>query len=290
MQPRALKNLSQMKFNERLRVIAEGLDALHDHVRELEKDAATLAAARRHQSAATLRAFADEEAAKIFILLDIVRLGMNDSEVLKSATSKFYDHLARGIYVRAYDGRPADLQEVRKYADYLRQSLHLDGPNEVDWAFRNDILSRREEQLYVDWVIDEHGEGRWVGPSHREQIEDSWSRFPPPASNAISLVLEMGRIDFFTPANLLNIDTAWGPLRENLNPHFQDIHPTIRDLVLNQLRRSGQQTSMNGGEALRIIGNDWIFPLLTLDMRAIEVSPDDLERQRAAWLASEGGF
>lgn len=290
MQPRGLKNLSQISPDDRFSVVAEGLDALGAHVQELERDAVNLAEDRRHQSAATLRAFADEEAAKIFILLDIVRLGIKDGEVLKSAAAKFYDHLARGIYVRAYAGNPADLDEVRKYAEFLRRNLYLDGPNGVDWVFRNDILSRREEQLYVDWVLDENGDGRWLGPAQREEMEDSWSRFAPPASRAVSLVLEMGRCGLFSVDALRDIDAAWPGSRSSSNPHFMDIRPINETLALRCVGLGGTGASDIDHRALQMIIDGWIFPLLALDLSAIKVSPEELEREREAWLAAEMGL
>jgi hypothetical protein len=47
-------------------------------------------------------------------------------------------------------GRPADVAKVRGYADSLRRTLYLDGPNEVDRIFRNVVEAEREESLYAD--------------------------------------------------------------------------------------------------------------------------------------------
>src|SRR6266496_1328505 len=117
MDPRRLRTISQVPEARRFSVLGEGLELLADNVATLEHDAGTLGAARRHRGAAVLRCFAEEEAAKVMILVDLARAGWNDRDAVKACMANFYSHLARGLYVRAYRGSPADLAEVREHVD-----------------------------------------------------------------------------------------------------------------------------------------------------------------------------
>ena len=57
----------------------------------------------------------------MFPVNDLARSGWKDPHVVNRCVHRFYDHLARGLYDKAYDGAPADLAEVRNYVDGLRQ-------------------------------------------------------------------------------------------------------------------------------------------------------------------------
>lgn len=199
---RRLRTIAQLPEDQRFAVLAEGMQLLAENVVTLEADATTLAASRRNRSAAVLRGFADEEAAKVLILLDLARAGWNEQAAVAACFSRFYDHLARGLYVRAYDGSPADLAEVRRYVDRLRQKYYLDGPMDVDWIFRNEVLTDREEQLYVDYIEDEHGSRHWTGPADRAAVFDAPFSLPAPVSTVSRLVAAMHHIGLLTERGL----------------------------------------------------------------------------------------
>ncbi len=60
---------------------------------------------------------------------------------------------ARSLYAEYYNlASPSDLTEIQRYVDRERQTLYLEGLNDVDWVFRNDILRKRGESIYVDYV------------------------------------------------------------------------------------------------------------------------------------------
>jgi hypothetical protein len=54
--------------------------------------------------------------------------------------------------MRACGMRPGTLAELQEYVDNHREEFYLDGPNDVDWIFRNEVLEGREGALYVDYV------------------------------------------------------------------------------------------------------------------------------------------
>ena len=60
---------------------------------------------------------------------------------------------------------------MRRLVDILRREFYLDGPNDVDWIFRNQILDSRESRLYVDLIADEEGRLTWTSPADRDNNE-----------------------------------------------------------------------------------------------------------------------
>jgi hypothetical protein len=87
---------------------------------------------------------AEEEAGKFLILLDAVRCGRKRQKVFAEQLERSHDRLAKGLYVATVSIRPAISAELLSYLEGLRVQLYLDGPNDVDWIFRNEVLSGRE--------------------------------------------------------------------------------------------------------------------------------------------------
>jgi hypothetical protein len=73
-----------------------------------------------------------------------------------------------------------------RYVDLLRRNYYLDGPNDVDWLFRNEIMAEREERLYVDYVETDDGD-MWISPRRYDGIG------PRYASGAVELVGALSR-------------------------------------------------------------------------------------------------
>jgi hypothetical protein len=53
--------------------------------------------------------------------------------------------------------------------DRERKEFYLDGPNDVDWIFYNDILRTREETIYVDFVEND-GQHVWHDPTVLDEL------------------------------------------------------------------------------------------------------------------------
>lgn len=290
MQPRRLGTIAQVPERDRFRVLAEGTELLAENVVTLEADATTLGASRRDRGAAVLRCFAEEEAAKVLILFDLARVGWKDHAAVSVCLSSFYSHLARGLYVKAYDGSPADLAEVRRYVDQLRQEYYLDGPMDVDWIFGNEVLASREERLYVDYIEDEHGERHWTGPAARAASFDVPFSFPALASSAIRLVGAMRRIGLLTEQGLAATRGVWDGVILDDTMHWSDIQPlnvAVVDKLAFLLGRA--YATDEDRNALHYVVEHWIFPLTSLDLTIANVELADLKRERERWLAREMG-
>ncbi|MFI6098152.1 hypothetical protein ACIA8G_21540 [Lentzea sp. NPDC051213] len=265
------------------------MELLADNVAMLDLDAGTLGASRRDRGAAVLRCFAEEEAAKVMILLDLARAGWKDHAAVKACLRNFYAHLARGLYIRAYDGSPADLAEVRQYLDHLRQQYYLDGPMEVDWIFGNEVSTSREERLYVDYIEDEDGDRRWTGPADRAAELDAPFDFPAPQSTVVRLVASMHRIGLLTEEGLAATRDVWDGIAVDDTMHWSNLQP-LNVAVIETLAANGRQYSTaEDREAVRCVLEHWSFPLTSLDLTLAKVELSDLKRERARWLAHEAG-
>ncbi len=150
---------------ERLRLIGDGLPVLLASAQEL--DDAEKQLPREHQRArAILIGQAEEEAAKILILLDAVRCPPKRQKAFNRTLGNFYNHLARLIYAAASGWHAATLPELARYVDHDRTSHYLDGQYGPEFLFRNDLLDEREGFLYAD-LIDHDGDLEWRKPGPR---------------------------------------------------------------------------------------------------------------------------
>ena len=145
MRPRATKDLAQLTDSAFLAEVAEGLGLIIANARRLYASATVLAEAKRFHGARVLQALSEEEASKHLILLDAVRCPRQPSDRFASQLGRFNDHLAKGLYARACLLRPGTLGQLQEYLDHYRVDFYLDGPNDVDWIFRNEVIHHREE-------------------------------------------------------------------------------------------------------------------------------------------------
>ena len=117
-----------------------------------------------------LRLAAEEEAAKVLILLDAVRCPRVERQSdFNRQLQYFNDHLAKGIYAQYCWRRPHSFSAVREWVDRERKEYYLDGPNNVDWIFYNEILRQREETIYVDYVEND-GAHFWHDPRCTDEL------------------------------------------------------------------------------------------------------------------------
>ena len=70
--------------------------------------------------------------------------------------------------VRPHGAARAELVKAWNSYSYGR-AYYLAGPNDVDWIFRNQLLSSREDGLYVDYVRYEDG-AAWSTPAGRDVL------------------------------------------------------------------------------------------------------------------------
>ena len=134
----AIKDLLRLSDDRLFEEVATGIRYIIGHAEGLESIAVRLIAIGEHRGAAIVRALAEEESAKVLILVDLVRCPRNDRDGRSRTVAAFSDHLAKEIYADSCGWRPVDFAEVRRIVNRERRPYYLDGPNDVDWIFSND--------------------------------------------------------------------------------------------------------------------------------------------------------
>jgi AbiV family abortive infection protein len=153
MRVRAIRDLANIRNDhEFFQELSEGLSLVAENASKLNDAIELLSSQKQFRAARVLLSVAEEEAAKYLILLDAARCPRHPQHLLPRQLGYFNSHLAKGIYAEASWWRVATFDDLRQHVDRERASHYLDGPSDVDWIFRNAILRRREERLYVDYV------------------------------------------------------------------------------------------------------------------------------------------
>lgn len=276
MQSTSLKSLMQKGLAERLDLISEGLLLLVEHVEELSGDAEALQKTGRKRGVWILADQADEEAAKVLILLDLLRMDPGDSAGLAQQLGRFHQHLARRIYVEVAEMTPADFGEVRRIVEMLRPSHYLDGPNDVDWIFPNRLLSDREQRLYVDldW---EDGRARWTTPADDDEL-----RFGGPCPTVRELVMSMYRIGLMTPDGLRLVSEIWADAELDDETHWRTLFDLNREAVIAVLDAGLDSDDVTQTDIDRV-AQRWGFPLGGLDLSQLKVPPEELREEQERW-------
>lgn len=279
---RKVATLGSMSGAERLRLIAEGLPVLLASAQELADAEKHLP--REHQRArAILIGQAEEEAAKILILLDAVRCPPKLQKELSRTLSNFYKHLARLIYAAASSWHAARLSELARYVDHERTSHYLDGPYGPEFLFRNDLLDEREGFLHAD-LIDRDGDLEWQEPGPRFgglPIEHDLLGSNVPRFHALPLVEALSRANMLTPEGVKAVARVWQPLVLDDQLHYSEIEALNRQ-TLETLDGLGYLSKAAEEDVRRIMG--WQWPMYSLELSKISVTKDAIRRERdAAW-------
>lgn len=289
MRVREARKIQQLPGAQRNAAVLDGLVLLSEHVLALTTDAEILHDSGRRRGAAVLDVLAAEEAAKVFMLLDIVRAGWRDQKVVGRILGRWlYSHLARGLYVQAYSGQPANLRELREYVDLSRRDRYLDGPTGVDRLYRNEIEDVRESTLYVDYVVYEGGAGQWVTPADRAESSLAMTKthFAP---RIVTVLASLARLGVFTTAGLAVVRDVWQQAGDvNDSTRWNDI-AKLNLAVVQALIDAGMPRGDGSVEDLRTAVEGWSFPLTGLDLSPLEVPEDEIAAQRDDWLRREWG-
>jgi hypothetical protein len=162
----------------------------------------------------------------------------------------------------------------------MRQACYLDGPNDVDWMFHNQLLSSREDGLHVDYVRYEYG-AAWSMPAGNDVLGFR-------AATAVQrLVIALHRLGITSRRGLEVLADRWtGQVIE---------HATRWSLVAKLNARALTRLD-DDGAALpgamdaygRRVISQWTFPLHNLDLIVSDVKLEDLQELRERRLAAQG--
>lgn len=249
----ALADLPDERFFAELSV---GMGYVLANARRIYSGAPVLEDTDNSRGPAILSILSEEEASKFLILVDAVRCPRQGQPGLAGHLRRYYDHLAKGIYGQACYWAPETFGDLVSYIDSERQRYYLDGPNDVDWIFWNQILSNREQAIYVDYVETDQGHSWICPPAH-----DIWAPYP---NMALALAEALGKAGATSTAGLKAVAEYWRPLQFVSGTHFLE----LREHNWNTLKRLdalGLVSALEDAET-RAILDHWPFPMHSVDL------------------------
>jgi len=276
MRARAIGDLTQLTDSEFFAEVAVGLGLIIQNARRLHDSADVLAQAGRNHGARVLHALSEEEASKCLILLDAVRCPRQPTDRWARQLARFNHHFPKGLYARACWMRPATLGQLQEYLNLYREDFYLDGPNDTDWIYSNEILRRREEALYVDYTASDEGH-TWADPGWYDNIPLLIS-FEPESLQIAGALYDVGISSSQAVAVIAEVwrpiamsrDMGWGELRQ------------LNHQMLERLESRGLLQDRPSSEYQRIV-DDWPFPLYDLDLSMMKVNIESLRDRQRSW-------
>jgi hypothetical protein len=275
---RQARRMCQLSEKNRLSIIAEGLPIILNSAQGFWKASQQLDALPRE--AKVLESFADEEAAKILILMDAVRCPPKlVSSRLNVIIGWFYDHLARLIYAEAASWKPMHLAQLREYVDRQRRGHYIEG-YAGEYIMPNWAVYSRESGLYADVEASQDGELHWSSPCQPYDSGDfrPFRSFLPPALRVAEAMQQLG---LFTASGLKATSDIWGAVEYREGEDRQG-GEGLTEALLRRLRTEGLMTDTAQDEHVRTLYGDWQIPMYNLEFSLIPVPIEQLRAEQEA--------
>lgn len=275
---RQARRLAELTFEARLAFIAEGLPIILNSARSLLKASKALTGQARESD--ILRGFAEEEAAKGLILLDIVRCPPKlVSQKLSVQMRSFYDHLARLIYAKACHMRPVTTVQLQEYVNYDRKTHYLEG-NYGEYILPNSELFTRESKLYADIAAYEDKKLFWNVP---HSYSDAMLRFDPPSLRVLEAFSALG---VFSEDGLRIVSDVWGVTEFAGKVGAQESDNLIRLMVRRLIEENLPQESAKQDD-IGLLHHAWQFPMYNVELTKIPVTLEELNAERDAQMPED---
>ena len=277
-QDSAILSLASLNDDLLFENVAEGIELLKNNLDRLENSARLLSEAGDQSSAEILKHIATEEAAKVLILLDVIRCPLTSLDARRQTLARWTNHLWKGIYAEACDRPPVDFEEVRRNIEEDIQRYHLDGPFGVDWIFPNQITASRERLMYVDYVHDLTQEPQdatewWTSP-----IDSGFEIIPSPCVKTVQALCSLGvtNVD-----GLKMIAQIWRPVVLGSSLSQADVNGLIRTTANNLLNHGIANEAWITDTWPSAIWN-WPFPLWSFHPKPAKEKErlEDLHQER----------
>lgn len=281
----ALANLSARK---QLDLIAEGLPILMQSASSLLEASNQLTAHPR--SAAILRRHADEEVAKVLILIDLVRCpAPQRASRVGKMTKWFYSHLARLIYVESQYWKPTNVKELQSYINTTRHTHYLEG-GVGEYIMPNWEIYCRESDLYADIEADEYGILFWNDPQSRFRERD-FKILPNDSHDPLAwrVCKALQNLGVFTRQGLDLASKAWSSVNFQEIEHHEDAKCLTHKMVcaLEEARLISDDAD---DSQLGTLYHQWQLPMYHMDFSPIEITLKELQEERDNNLWHEMGY
>jgi hypothetical protein len=228
-----------------------------------------------------LEGLAQEEAAKILILIDAVRCPPKlVASKLGRIVGWFYDHLARLIYAEAVSWKPMHLAQLREYVDQQRRGHYLEG-HAGEYIMPNWAIYQRESQLYVDVEAYRDDVLNWSAPRDPAYGHRSFGPYMPPA---LRVAAAMEQVGMFTPKGLEAVSEVWGSL-EYIDKEDHHDGKKLTEQMLTRLHAEGRMLDTAQQDHVSCLYRDWQIPMYNLEFSLIPVTLEELEaaQEREYW-------
>ena len=263
---RAILNLEQLSDGALFETLSEGMPLIVENATGLDETAQRLYRDGELRASEVMRGFAEEEAAKVLILIDYVRRPRKSGRRTQ-VLNRFYGHVAKRIHAMACEyPEIVSFGELSDLVERECRPWYLDGPNDIDWIFPNSISEKRERDLYVDYVqdvTDAAGACYWVSPV---PPDDSQSQYP--TSDCVMLVQSLSGAGAVSAGGLAEIADVWRGFAPEPDTDRGELHHLIVETLDRLARRCGAVDEA----VARFIVWHWPFPLWPLMIR--EPRPD----------------
>ena len=259
---RAVVDLAGFADDRLFREVSEGVPLIVENAISLDETAHRLFRAKEFRASEIIRGFAEEEAAKVLILIDLVRCPKIPERRLETLKC-FYGHVAKRVYAMTCSyPKITSFGELRELVEMECRPYYLDGPNSVDWIFPNSISAEREQTVYVDYVQDITNEGgnyHWRAPSIQPL-----DPLPYETPDCVRLSLALSKAGANAPDGLAEIANIW----TGFEPKPETDRQELRDLIEHTLERLAKRVRSASDEwASSFIISSWSFPLWPLSMK-----------------------
>ena len=273
MKTKAIKDLCQLPDKQFFETVSNGLSLIVENAHQIEQDSHILGTQKITQGYKILQSFAAEEAAKFFILVDAVRCPPQPEKVFSRQLSYFDQHLPKGIYAFYFRLRPQDFGEVHEWIELETKEYYLDGPEGFDWIFRNEIIRKREETIYVDFV-ESDGQHYWTSPRDY-RVSSALSILPASEIPVLKLARFLHSLGCTSPDSLELIARLWRPIIMRDDFDWKELRK-MNSQTLKELEDHGLLHKKPDEETLTFILDRWLFPLYSLDLREVKVDKNEL--------------
>ena len=259
--------------------VAEGIGHILKNADSLDASARRLASADDYRGASVLRNLAEEEAAKVLVLLDAVRCPKKNQKDRARTLKGFNDHVAKGIYGKACNWRSFDFEPFVEFVNKHLANYEFIGLYGFESITSNEIKSARENKMYVDFVQEltlNNEEGYWKYPSCEVQRYDYYS------PKSLKIACALASLGITEPHGLKIVADVWREF-EPTGKAYLDLIDKISETI-NRLDQAGLiRTDSKYRFDHRVW--DWSFPMWSLDLRLKERSLDEMRERRKKYVS-----
>lgn len=274
------RQLCQMPQSEVTDFLAKGLPVIYKSAQNLSAAAEQLKGYPRER--AILLGHAAEEAAKILILIDLMRCPKNKfAQTVGNSVRWFYHHGARLMYAQAAYWRPMDLFQLREYVDRVRKSHSLIG-NVGEHILPNWNLYEREALLYADVEAAAEGVLLWSDPvdiGNRDHFK----------TGIIELIESMSKLGFFSREGVSIIESIWGAFDYYENQPASSLNDLIQE-TLKRIIDAGLPSADADDSDIQTLYSLWQMPMYSLQFQELMVSTEELNAEQDRLLWQEAGY